>query len=181
MKILIKISFAVVLALCLLSCHKTVEIIAPDPWVLPPNDFYYLITQDGNNLSDSTLEDLMFYYFNSNGQKVLRDPKTDNEAANHVLKPSWIGGNEHLDEAGVRLCMEINSFLVEHNTWYFEYENGDIDTLYVENNIISKEEGRQNECYCINPFSVVRFNGKDVYKHPTLKAADGKPVWVLER
>lgn len=160
------------------SCKDKRE---PDFWNLPPNDFYYLITHNGNRLSDSTLEDLKFYYFNSNGQKVYRDPNTDNEAANHVLKPSWIGGNEHLDEAGVRLCMEINSFGVIHNTWYFEYSNGNIDTLYVESIELNKEQGRNDDCYCITPFSIVRFNGIDAYKHSTLKAADGKPVWVLEK
>lgn len=121
------------------------------------------------------------WFYIDQGRRVYEAPSETMDHREHIILPELNSVNTQLAEAGVLCTPFVNSFLVEHNTWYFEYENGDIDTLYVENNIISKEEGRQNECYCINPFSIVRFNGKDAYKHPTLKAADGKPVWVLER
>lgn len=185
MKNIIGISLTVIALIAIVvSCRKAKDRIQidPDPWILPPNGFYFLITQNGVKLHDSILEDLKFYYFNANGNKVLQDPNTDNdEFSNHVLLPSRISGNEYLDNEGVRYCGFVNFFKVENNTWYFEYPGSDIDTLYVENSIISKEEGRQHDCNCINPFSVVRFNGKGAYKHPTLKATDGKPVWVLEK
>jgi hypothetical protein len=88
----------------------------------------------------------------------------------------------HLDEAGVRVNLTLNTFGVEHNTWYFEYPNGDIDTLYVEHRDQSFEQARKDECSrCIAPFPVVRLNGKDAYKHPTLRPASGKPIFVLEK
>ena len=161
----------------LTSCER----IAPNSWNLPPNKFYYQITENGVHLSSTDLDSLKFYYINENGTKVYRDQGTDNEAANHVLKPSWISGNESLDAEGVRLCMELNPFGVSHNTWYFEYPDGSIDTLYVESKEISKVEGRKDACYCTTPFSVVRLNGKDAFIHPTLKPVDNKPIWVLER
>lgn len=160
-----------------LSCKRE----NPDPWILPPNFFYYQIVQNGNKMPDSILSNLKFYYFNEMGNKVFSDPNTDNEAANHVLLPSWIPGNEALDAEGVRLCMEIASFGVRNNTWYFEYPNGDIDTLYIESQKISKQEGRVNECQCVNPITLVRYNGRDAYKHPSLKPSDKKPVFVLEK
>lgn len=158
------------------SCKQ----ITPDPWVLPPNLFYYQIIQNGVPLSTPELDSLKFYYINEYGTKIYRSG-SDNESANHVLKPSWFSGNGDLDNAGVRICAALNAFGVQHNTWYFEYPDGNIDTLYVESKEISKSEGGKDPCNCITPFTVVQLNGRDAYIHSTLKPSDTKPVWVLER
>ncbi len=141
-----RIAFLVSLLTSFVSCKQ----ITPDPWVLPPNLFYYQIVQYGVPLSGTELDSLKFYYIDELGSKVHRSG-SDNESANHVLKPSWISGNEALDIEGVRICMVLNSLGVQHNTWYFEYPDGSIDTLYVESKEISKSEGGEDPCYCITP------------------------------
>lgn len=171
-----KITLFVFVVFSFISCDR----IVPDPWVLPPNVFYYQITQNGRPLSGTVLDSLKFYYINEYGTKIYRSG-SDDESANHVLKPSWISGNEILDMEGVRICMALNSSGVRHNTSYFEYPDGSIDTLYVESRVIPKTEGSKNSCNCITPFNIVKLNGRAASIHPTLKPSDTKPIWVLER
>ncbi len=182
MKTLIISLSIIVLGVLLFSCNKNkvIEVEDPDPWILPPNSFFFQITRNGEKLPDSVLTDLKLFYIDRD-RRIYEAPNEKLDNREHILLPSYMSSNIHLDEQGVRLAPYINGSGVEYNTWYFEHPTGDIDTLYVESQKISKAEGRQNECYCINPFSVVRFNGKDAYKHSTLKATDGKPVWVLEK
>lgn len=182
MKTLIISLSIIVLGVLLFSCNKNkiIEVEDPDPWILPPNSFFFQITRNGEKLPDSVLADLKLFYIDHD-RRIYEDPNEKLDNREHILLPSYMSSNIHLDEQGVRIAPYVNGFGVEHNTWYFEFSNGDIDTLYVESQEISSEEGRQNECYCKYPFSVVRFNGKDAQKHPTLNAASGKPIWVLEK
>lgn len=170
-----KITLFVFVVFSFISCDR----IVPDPWVLPPNVFYYQITQNSMPLSTVVLDSLKFYYINENGIKIYNSENVEGDGE-HVLLPSKIG-SDYLDAEGVRACLELNIFGVQHNTWYFEYPDGSIDTLYVESQQIPKAEGRKDPCYCIAPFTVVRLNGRDAYIHPTLKPVDNKPIWVLER
>lgn len=182
MKTLIISLSLTVLGVLLFSCNKKKinEWEDPNGWTLPPNSFLFQITRNGEKLSDSVLADLKLFYI-VRDRRIYEDPNENYDNRDHIVLPSYMSSNINLEEHGVRIAPYVNSFGVEHNTWYFEFSNGDIDTLYVESQEISKAEAKQNECYCIYPFSVVRFNGKDAQKHPTLNAASGKPIWVLEK
>lgn len=169
-----KVLFFLITSTGMIACKQK----DPD-WILPPNKFYYQITQNSMPLSTVVLDSLKFYYINENGIKIYNSENVEGDGE-HVLLPSKIG-SDYLDAEGVRACLELNIFGVQHNTWYFEYPDGSIDTLYVESQQIPKSEGRKDPCYCIAPFTVVRLNGRDAYIHPTLKPVDNKPIWVLER
>lgn len=180
MKNLFIVYFVFIGAIILTSCNKTIEIEDPNSWTLPPNKFLFQITQNGERLADSTLNNLKMFYVDHD-RRVYEAPNELLDNRNHIILPSYMSNDGYLEEYGVRSGPYVNGFAVEHNTWYFEFPNGDIDTLYVENKILSEEEGKRDECYCINPFTVMWYNGKDAYKHPTIKASSGKPIWVLEK
>lgn len=157
--------------LTLLSCRQKDD---PDKYGLDINIFSYRIVQNGDKLPDSIIDNLKMYYM-VGSMKYYRSPGGDSSSANHLLKPSYFSGNTFWDEQGVRVCVNVNSFGVVHNYWYFEFPNGDIDTLYVESRQVGNEEGLKDVCQCNNPFTVVKYNGRDAEINTELMPADSKP------
>lgn len=151
------------------SCGK---IIIED---LPPNDFFFQLTRNGQPLSEAEMHNLKMFYMSGN-TRVYEEPDeniTYRQFVNLIYDP-------FLDSQAVRQNYYVHMKSKYINTWYIEFENQDIDTLYVETKEISRSQGKKDDCYCIRPFTVVKFNGKDVEKHPTLKL-NGKPIYVLEK
>jgi hypothetical protein len=164
-----------------LSCKKKEQ----PPWMLPPNDFYFQIIYHNEKLPDTVLNQLALFYVDKDGKKVYYNKSTDTVGgiANHIrFCYEFDGGNSTLDAQGVRVGAYVNVFGVGNNNyWYFEFPNGDIDTLYVESKHLSDEDAYKDPCSCNNPFTVVKYNGKDATIHPNLKPQSGKNIYVLEK
>ena len=114
-------------------------------------------------------------YYIEGGTKYYRTPNVDSATANHLLKPSYYSGNTFFDDQGVRVCVPVNPFGVVHNYWYFEFPNGDVDTLYVESKHVGNKEGREDACQCNDPFTVIKYNGRDAEVNLTLSPLGTKP------
>lgn len=159
------------IVLAVVSCGKKED---PDKYHLDINLFAYRIVQNGDKLPDSILSELKMYYIEG-GAKFYRTPYVDSNAGNHLLKPSYFSGNTFLDDEGVRICVSVNPFGVVHNYWYFEFPNGDVDTLYVESRHVGNQEGLQDVCQCNDPFTVIKYNGRDAEINTTLSPQGYKP------
>ena len=163
------------------SCEKLFPNEEPMP-VLPPNDFIFQITKANTYLSNSELDSLKMFYIDNNGDKIYRQ-SSNLQFPEHINLPSQMGFGQYLDDSGVRLNYFLPGAATYHNInqWYFEYGNGDIDTLYVETKDLDGKEGMLHECYCRTPITKVIFNGVDAQKHATLTADNGEPIYVLEK
>ena len=162
----------------LASCRQKEDL---DIYQLDINYFAYRILVNGEKLPDSVLNELKMYYVDG-GIKYYRNPIGDNETANHILKPSYFSGETYLDEQGVRVNCHVNPFGVLHNYWYFEFPNGDIDTLYVESKKVNNKEGQQDVCQCNNPFTVIKYNGRDaVLNTELLPLVNSEPIYDLHK
>lgn len=159
----------------LTSCRQKED---PDKYLLDINIFTYRIVQNGDKLPDSILSELKMYYI-ENGIKYYRTPNVDSIAGNHLLKPSHFSGDTYLDDEGVRICVSVNPFGVVHNYWYFEFPDGDIDTLYVESKHVGNKEGLQDVCQCNDPFTVIKYNGRDAELNTTLLPPGSRPIYNL--
>lgn len=157
------------------SCRQKED---PDKYHLDINIFTYRIVQNGDKLPDSILSELKMYYIEG-GTKYYRTPNVNSITGNHLLKPSHFSGDTYLDDEGVRICVPVNAFGVVHNYWYFEFPNGDIDTLYVESKHVGNKEGLQDVCQCNDPFTVIKYNGRDAELNTTLLPAGSRPIYNL--
>lgn len=157
--------------LAMQSCRQKEHV---DRYPLDINIFTYRIVQNGYKLPDSIIDNLKMYYMVGT-MKYYRSPGGDSSTANHLLKPSYYFGDTYWDEQGVRICVNVNPFGVKYNYWYFEFPNGDVDTLYVESRHVRNEEGLKDVCQCNNPFTVIKYNGRDVELNNWLMPPGSKP------
>ncbi len=171
MKIKMFSLFLVVFA-TLNSCRQKEN---PDMYHLDINYFAYRIVQNGDKLPDSIMDGLKMYYIEGMTKYYKNPTVNDSATASHLLKPSHYSGDTYLDEQGVRVCPTLNPFGVVHNYWYFEFPNGDVDTLYVESRNVSNKEGMQDVCQCNNPFTVIKYNGRDAEINTELMPEGTKP------
>jgi len=164
------------------ACNKE-KIDPSNRWTLPPNMFFFqLIKPNNERLTLQEMDSLKLFYINTDGERQYYNPREGLDYPQHLFRPSEDNyGDLYLDNEGVLLGYDVNLGGVNINTWYFEQMDGRIDTLYVESKKISQKEGMQDPCYCTNPFTVVRLNGKDATIHPTLRSSAGKNVYVLKQ
>lgn len=166
------LSVAMVFLPILHSCKQKDN---PDMYSLDINLFAYRIVQNGDKLPDSVMTGLKMYYVEGMTKYYKNPTVQDSATASHVLKPSHYSGNTYLDEQGVRVCPTLNPFGVIRNYWYFEFPNGDIDTLYVESRHVNNEEGLKDVCQCNDPFTVIKYNGRDAELNTELTPAGSRP------
>jgi len=167
---------ALLLCIVLLSIFGCKDKRTPD---VAPNVLFFLITENGNRLPDSTLDNISLYYY-ENGKKIS-SPPSNLDDKKLVYPASRFSGD--LAGKGV-LAGNYVDWLVygkNVNDFYLEYPNGDVDTMYVEVTFIGREEGAKDRCYCAYPFTVVKFNGKDAPESVDPKSATGKPIYVFEK
>lgn len=163
------------------ACNKE-KIDPSNRWTLPPNVFYYQLLKSTNeHLSSVEIDSLKLFYINTDGERQYSNPTEGLDYPQFTFRPSFHGSSDNiLDDAGILMLLDINGRGLTINTWYLEQMDGRIDTLYVESKKISQKEGMQDPCYCTDPFTVVRLNGKDATIHPTLRSSAGKNVYVLK-
>lgn len=162
------IAFALVLSIIgLISCKET--IVPDDPndpnyWSIPSNVLTFQIRMNGERLPDSILQKITMYYQDKYGNKIM-----DQSNCTDVIldDPSHF----HLDfegtvwaDSGIVYSMYPTSTALGNKHYqYIGYPNGDEDTIYTEVKYISNAEGKLDPCYCYNPITVLKFNGKDAH------------------
>lgn len=180
------IAFALVLStISIISCKET--IVPGDPndpnyWSIPPNYLSFQIRMNGERLPDSILQNITMYYYDENGNKIM-----DQSNRTDVIldDPSHLGfepeGTVWADSGIVFSMYPIILASKNMNYMYIGYPDGDVDTIYTEQKYISNAEGRLDPCYCNNPITVLKFNGKDAPIHPTLRSPSGKDIYIFEK
>lgn len=166
--------FLATIVVLLYSCKKGGN------WALPPNTMYFLIEKDGVTLSDDVLSAIKMYCIRD-GKKSYRPSATSDDTT--YIAQAFPRYTSNLQNDGVIVNGYADSYYGYYgvDTWYLEYPDGDVDTIYLEVGDISGEEGAKHRCYCTKPFTVMRFNGKDAAISTTLVPDDGKPVYIFEK
>jgi hypothetical protein len=156
--------------------------------VLPPNTMYFQILKKGQPLEDSVISAITMFLV-KDGKKISNPNSMDQSATAPILDDTSFIRNanprytSNLQDDGVLVNGNASSYYGYYgvDTWYLEYPDGDVDTIYLEVGDISGEEGAKHRCYCTKPFTVMRFNGKDAAISTTLVPDDGKPVYIFEK
>lgn len=169
----------------LISCKET--IIPGDPndpnyWSIPSNVLTFQIIMSGERLPDSILQKITMYYYDEYGNKIMdQSNRTDVILDDPSHFDLGVEGTVWAD-SGIVYSIYPTSFAEANmHYWYIGYPDGDIDTIYTEVKYISNAEGKIDPCYCNNPITVLKFNGKDASIHPTLKSPCGKDIYIFEK
>ena len=142
------------------SCKKTKDRGCPEFRGLQvPNSLFFVIKQGGQRLTDASLNNLKLYYFNS-GQKIYIDDfqRAINE------------GNLNAFDLGIMATRNIGLKSGTDNIkdYFLEFQNGDIDTLFVDYKRYSQCEADTSGCQCIFPRFGVKYNGQTSSYDPTI-------------
>jgi hypothetical protein len=162
------------LLLLLSACGLLVSCEKRRSWDLPPNMLFLQVKKDGAPLPDSLLSNIKVFYW-KDGKKVIRP------AANLTDSTLISPGTRYLGDKFGGQGLLASGYIVAGFEYYFEFPDGDIDTLSVEAETLSAEEGRKHRCNCRRPFTLVRFNGEVVPETSDVKEPGGKPIFLLEK
>jgi len=146
-------STSIVFAVSLLAvtCGKVTE---KGPQVVP-SSLIFVIKQNSNRLDDNTLNTMQLYYFRNNIKTYMMD----------FQRGTGEGFN-----LGVQTTRNIGFTSADDNIkdYYLEFQNGDIDTLYVNYRHVGQNEAFSNSCYCYYPLEQVKYNGNASIPDPTI-------------
>ncbi len=157
---------------------------------LPLNKFYGQIYKNGVLLPNDELNLVKAFYV-INGERKYGIDSTicfmptypDAPAINIIDTNLSILGSIRISDYASRRQEDDDPICKRYkvNTWYFEFPDGDIDTLYVEvrDKDLSRKKAEANPCYCYRPFTVVKYNGKDAEINKELNLM--KPVYMLHK
>lgn len=163
-----------------LSCTKE-EVIYNNTPKLPSNAFYFQVLKNGQSLERSVLDSVKLFVV-KNGYRMYQDPYVYMDDRSFIKNGNEYFNFQELNGANILYGRSVANYVDNYySDWYLEFPNGDIDTIYVESPEVAYEVGSKDQCNCLTPITVLKFNGKDAYKHPTLKSTDGKAVYVLEK
>jgi hypothetical protein len=162
------------LLLLLSACGLLVSCEKRRSWDLPPNMLFLQVKKDGAPLPDSLLSSIKVFYW-KDGKKVNRP------AANLTDSTLISPGTRYLGDKFGGQGLLASFYIGPGYEYYFEFPDGDIGTLQVEADSLSAEEGRKHRCFCRNPFTQVRFNGKVAPETSDIKEPGGKPIFLLEK
>ena len=125
----------------LVSCDKNkTALIEQDPLLIRP-------ISDEQILPGSVLDQIELYYFQYNIKKQVPD---------FGRAP----GSGY--QAGILYSKDIVSLSANDQVkdYYMKFPDGDIDTFYVDYQLVSEEDGRAETCSCVKPLRRLLFNGK---------------------
>jgi len=178
-----KLSIILLLFLLLesLSCKKS-----DCDWDSPPNILYFIIKENGKPLEYGSLSEVKMYYLR-NGIKITNPNDIDTSPNSPILDDTkfiYYGSKNDpkLENSGV-LANGYADFVstLDIKTWYIEFPDGNIDTLFLETTKLSCEEAKLNRCYCNLPFTKVIFNGRIVKEATEIQTTNMKPVYCFEK
>lgn len=127
----------------LASCEKNkTALIEQDPLLIRP-------ISDEQILAGSVLDQIELYYFHHNVKRQVPD---------FGRAP----GSGY--QAGILYSKDIVSLSANDQVknYYLKFPDGDIDTLYVDYEWVSEDEGRKEACTCVKPLRSFLIDGKPV-------------------
>lgn len=127
-----------------LSCKKQGDLNGP---YLVPHSLFFILKHNGQRLPDSTLDNLKFFY--------LKDDNTKN------FIDDFQRGTGDGRQLGIMTSRNIGILSAKNGikNYYLQFPNGDIDTLLVNYQYLSRKEADTSACYCFYPLYEVLFNG----------------------
>jgi hypothetical protein len=151
------------LSLCLVnySCYKKCAFSTYDV----PFSLFFIVKENGSRISDNLLNQVKLYYYKD---------------SNKIIIPDFIRGTEEGFDLGVLTSREIGFISGEDNikNYFIDYNNGDIDTLYIDYKSLSQEDACNHPCRCCCPLELVKFNGKIAALDSTIKV---QKVYVFNK
>ena len=164
-----------------------------DCWDIPPySNTYFKVMKNDTALHDSTLSRTMMYYISNTGQVVTNPNHSEISSPTSILDDTlfmydvYNYYSDHpveFNNSGIAMYYYPNLLSASagvHN-FYFKYPDGDIDTLYIKAEEVSKEQGTKERCYCTTPVRELKFNGKDVIEDTSIHLSNGQPVYIFEK
>ena len=138
------------------SCKKTKDQGCPEFRGLQvPNSLFFVIKQGGQRLPDATLDNLKLFYFENNIKIYVNDfARASSEGYTLGISTTRNIG--------------LKSGTDNIKDYFLEFQNGDIDTLFVDYKRYSQCEADTSACQCIFPRFGVKYNGQTSSFDPTI-------------
>lgn len=163
-KFLLGILCILVIILCSMKCTKE-----RCSSILVAHHVLMQLKKGGVDLPDSVKKGVkLFYYVDTdkrylNELKIIDMPTNLNYMHGKVLDAPYIG-----------------DFSATKNikNYYLEYANGNIDTLFLDNQIVSCEDGLKDICTCVYPVKNFNYNGKLAKLDTSVK---WEIIWILDK
>ena len=136
------VSFAFISFSCSKSRGKGPQVV--------PTVLFMVIKTNGVRLDDNNLNTLKLFYFKNGVKTYLSD----------FMRGVNEGGFNAFD-LGVQGTRKIGDISADENIkdYYLEFQNGDIDTLFVNYRHLNENDAFSNSCYCYYPLEQLKFNG----------------------
>ncbi len=148
-----RIIFSILLSFILLSmsCSKNRRL---GPQVIPAS-LFFVIKTNGVRLDDNTLNTMKLYYFNNGIKTYISD---------------FQRGTGDGFALGVQTTRNIGDVSADQSVkdYYLEFQNGDIDTLFVDYRHLNENDAFNDPCYCYYPLREVKYNSVTASPDPTI-------------
>jgi hypothetical protein len=120
-----------------------------------PATFYFVVKTNNLRLPDSILNTLKLSYYLNNSKAYVND----------FGRAGSDGYN-----LGAMITRNIGFLSGDSSvkTYYLEFQNNDIDTLFVDYRHYSQCEADTSACYCLYPRLQVKYNGQVATYDPTI-------------
>lgn len=139
------------LAFCHNSCQKCCNIPAL------PQTLYFKIAKNGQIITDSDYLSKIRIYYYKNGHEIDNPNDIDND--NHIIYDQTTLAS--LRDSGLFASYFMPEISTEnHQYFYFEFPDGNVDTLWLNAEKVSEDEAIHESCDCSTPIRAVTFNGQ---------------------
>lgn len=67
------------------------------------------------------------------------------------------------------------------NHFYLEFPDGSVDSIYVQSEQVSCEQGWKEKCHCTLPLRELKYNGKNVAIDDDYHLSNEQPVYIINK
>jgi hypothetical protein len=136
---------------------------------LVPYSLYLKFEINHQIVPDTTISKIILYYYMNNQKKEIIDfmPAEDPQISGN----SNLGIMTSFSIAGISSTQGIKDF-------FLKYPDGNIDSLYINYQQVSDDEGIKEPCFCRVPLKEIKVNGQSPGIDTT--TPEGTPVYLIE-